>query len=382
MAELQEDERSAALRAVLEAFMPRPAWPDPGVSHHSVQVYQAHARAADTAERRARAPTMGRNEQELMDFFDHAPMGLHWLGPDGYILRVNEAELRLLGYTREDYLGHHIAEFHADPHVIADILRRLHSGEELHGYEARMHCKDGTIKHVLIDANVLWEQGQFIHTRCCTRDITEHKQATEIRERLAAIVDSSDDAIIGHTLEGRITSWNQAAERLYGYTAADVLGQPLTLLIPPDCADALPSHLEPLQRGERIHHYETQRLHKDGTRRDVSLTISPIRDSAGRIIGASKIARDITARKQAEAAQHFLTEASTLLAASLDPATQLEQLARLLVPTLADWCCIDLLQDDGQIHRLAVVHADPARAVLTEELRRQYPTWRLRLPTR
>jgi two-component system NtrC family sensor kinase len=340
-----------------------------------VQLQQkAHTRAAAIAEHQALEQTMGRHEQALADFFDHAPMGLHWLGPDGYILRVNEAELRLLGYTREDYLGHHIAEFHADPHVIADILRRLHSGGELHGYEARMVCKDGTIKHVLIDSNVLWEQDQFIHTRCCTRDITEHKQVAETRERLAAIVDSSDDAIIGHTLEGRITSWNKAAERLYGYTAADILGQPLALLIPPDSSDALPSLLEPLQRGERIHHYETQRLHKDGTRRDVSLTISPIRDSTGQIIGASKIARDITARKQAEAAQHFLTEASTLLAASLDPATQLEQLARLLVPTLADWCCIDLLQDDGQIHRLAVVHADPTKAALTEALRRQYPT--------
>jgi PAS domain S-box-containing protein len=333
---------------------------------------QAHTLATEMAECQALEQSLHRSEQELADFFDHAPMALHWVGPDGLIQRVNEAELRLLGYTRDEYLGHHIAEFHADQHVSADILQRLHAGEEIQDYEARLICKDGTIKHVLINANVLWEQGQFIHTRCFTRDITERKPAEETRERLAAIVDSSDDAIIGHTLEGIITSWNRGAERLYGYSPEEAIGQPLTLLVPPDLSDDLPHLLECLQCGERIDHYETQRLHKDGTRLDVSLTISPIRDSTGRIIGASKIARDITARKQAETVRHFLAEASTLLASSLDPATQLEQFAHLIVPTLADWCCVDILHDDGLIHRLAVVHADPAKAALAEQLCRQY----------
>jgi len=341
---------------------------------------QAHALATEMAERQAVEQTLRRSEQELADFFDHAPMALHWAGSDGLILRVNETELRLLGYTRDEYLGHHVAEFHADQHVIANILRRLHAGEELQDYEARMVCKDGTIKHVLINSNVLWEQGQFIHTRCFTRDITERKRGEETRERLAAIVDSSDDAIIGHTLEGIITSWNRGAERLYGYSPAEVIGQPLTVLVPPDLSDDLPHLLERLQGGESIDHYETQRLHKDGTRLDVSLTISPIRDSTGWIIGASKIARDITARKQAEVARHFLAEASTLLASSLDPMTQLEQLAHLIVPILADWCCVDILHDDGQIHRLAVVHADPAKAALAEQLRQQYAILTLDAP--
>jgi PAS domain S-box-containing protein len=333
---------------------------------------QAHALVTEMAERQDLEQTLRRSEQELADFFDHAPMALHWVGPDGIILRVNEAELRLLGYTRDEYLGRHIADFHADQHAIADILQRLHAGEELQDYEARMLCKDGTMKHVLLNANVLWEQGQFIHTRCFTRDITERKRGEETRERLAAIVDSSDDAIIGHTLEGIITSWNRGAEQLYGYSPEEAIGQPLTLLMPPDLSNDFPYLLTRLQRGQRIDHYETQRLHKNGTRLHVSLTISPIRDSAGQIIGASKIARDITARKQAETARQFLAEASTLLTSSLEYATQLEQLAHLIVPTLADWCCIDILHDDGQIHRLAVVHADPARAALAEQLRQQY----------
>ena len=133
------------------------------------------------------------------------------------------------------------------------------------------------------------------------------QQAETARAQLAAIVDSSEDAIIGQTLEGVITSWNQGAERLYGYTAAEMLGQPLALLIPPDAPDELPQLLARLQRGERIAQYETQRVRKDGTPLHVSLTISPIRDHTGRIVGASKIARDITARTQAEAALRELT---------------------------------------------------------------------------
>src|SRR5205809_4281572 len=130
----------------------------------------------------------------------------------------------------------------------------------------------------------------------------DRRRAPGLREQLAAIVESSDDAIIGKTLDGRITSWNRGAERLYGYTAAEALGQSITLLIPPGLPDELPGILERLMRGERIEHYETQRVCKDGTHIEVSLTISPIRDSTGRIIGASKIARNITDRKRAEAA--------------------------------------------------------------------------------
>src|SRR5262249_27511644 len=137
---------------------------------------------------------------------------------------------------------------------------------------------------------------------CFIRDITARAQDEVMQERLAAIVESSDDAIIGKTLDGRITSWNRGAERIYGYTAAEVLGQPIGLLIPPDRPNELPDILARLMRGERIEHYETRRVCKDGTRIEVSLTISPIRDSTGRIIGASKIARNITDRKRAEAA--------------------------------------------------------------------------------
>jgi PAS domain S-box-containing protein len=132
------------------------------------------------------------------------------------------------------------------------------------------------------------------------RDVTEARRAVEARLYLAAIVESSDDAIIGKTLDGRIASWNRGAERLYGYTAEEAVGKPLSLLIPPDHPDELPTILERVRRGEYIEHFETARVRKDGSRVDVSLTISPVRDAGGRIIGASKIARDISARKEEE----------------------------------------------------------------------------------
>jgi PAS domain S-box-containing protein len=117
---------------------------------------------------------------------------------------------------------------------------------------------------------------------------------------LAAIVESSDDAIIGKTLEGTITSWNRGAERLYGYSVDEAVDQPISLIIPPERPSELPAIMERLRRGERIDHYETIRVHKDGTRLDVSVSISPIRDDAGRVVGAASIGRDITERKQAE----------------------------------------------------------------------------------
>jgi PAS domain S-box-containing protein len=108
---------------------------------------------------------------ELAEFFENDTVGLHWVGPDGIILRASQAELDLLGYRREEYIGHNIAEFHADQEVIADILARLSRGETLTNYQARLRCKDGSIKAVVIDSSVVWREGKFMHTRCITRPL-------------------------------------------------------------------------------------------------------------------------------------------------------------------------------------------------------------------
>jgi PAS domain S-box-containing protein len=179
----------------------------------------------------------------------------------------------------------------------------LREGTECRNREAVIERPDGSRIPVLVNTSPVCDaNGRVVSAINVFYDITERKRTDTASAMLAAIVASSDDAIISKSLEGVITSWNQSAERLFGYTAAEAVGQPITLLIPPERLDEEPQILARLQRGERVEHFETVRLRKDGSRVDLSLTISPVKDAAGRIIGASKVARDITERKRAEAA--------------------------------------------------------------------------------
>ncbi|MGH9159825.1 MAG: hybrid sensor histidine kinase/response regulator [Vicinamibacteraceae bacterium] len=245
-----------------------------------------------------------RNEQQLREFFENAAEGLHLVGQDGVILWANRAELDLLGYPRDEYVGHYIAEFYADEEAATDILNRLSRNEIVRDHEVRLRCKDGSIRYVLITANGLWEDAALVHARCFTRDITDRKQAHEARAWLAAIVDSSNDAIIGKTLDGIITSWNTAAERIFQYTAAEAIGQHISVIIPTERRTEEDDVLARLRRGEKVGHFETVRCAKDGRAIDISLTVSPIRDADGRIIGASNVSRDITDQKRAELELH------------------------------------------------------------------------------
>jgi PAS domain S-box-containing protein len=164
-------------------------------------------------------------------------------------------------------------------------------------------------------------------------DLIERTQAEEVRGRLAAIVESSSDAIVSKDLNGIVRSWNAGAEQLFGYTAQEAIGQPISMLIPPNHADEEPSILERIRRGERVEHYETIRRRKDGTLVDVSLTISPILDEQGHVLGASKIARDITDRKRAEQERRKLEERdrSLAIAAALrETEAELARVARAL----------------------------------------------------
>ena len=161
-------------------------------------------------------------------------------------------------------------------------------------------ARDGTERPIDDSAApMLDESGAPVGVVLVFRDVTERRRTEEAQARLAAIVESSQDAIISKTLDGVIRTWNTGAERLFGYTAEEAIGQPITLLIPPDRLNEEKMILARLSRGERIEHYETVRRAKDGRHIDISLTISPIRNAAGRIIGASKIARDVTEQKRA-----------------------------------------------------------------------------------
>lgn len=254
----------------------------------------------DITERKQTEEALRQSEKELTEFFQNATEAIHWVGPDGTILRANQAELRMLGYSADEYIGRNIAEFHVEQEVIEDILERLTRGEALDSYPAKMLCKDGSIRDVLINSSVYFEEGKFIHTRCFTRDVTEQLRVDKALRGFAAIVKSTDDAIIAKDLDGVITSWNPGAERLFGYKAEEVIGKSVSILIPPERPDEEPSILAKLRRGEPIDHYQTVRITKDGRRIHLSLTVSPIRDASGAVIGASKIARDISEQKRAE----------------------------------------------------------------------------------
>ena len=142
----------------------------------------------DVSERRRSEDTLRRSEEELSDFFNNASVPLHWVGPDGVIKRANQAELDLLGYDADQYIGRNIADFHEDPLVIGDILMRLTSGEVLKNYPSRLRCRDGSLKDVLISSSVRWDLAQFLHTRCFTIDVTDRKRAEVERALLAAVV--------------------------------------------------------------------------------------------------------------------------------------------------------------------------------------------------
>src|SRR5919199_3125917 len=183
------------------------------------------------------------------------------------------------------------------------VPRAALGGEASSGNERRVRRADGTEVSVQSAATPLVAaDGSRLGVVLTLRDSTERQQAEEERAKLAAIVESSDDAIIGKTLDGIITSWNPGAERLYGYSAEEAIGQSVSLLVPADHRDELAELLARVARGESIPHLETERLRKDGTRITVSASIAPVRAASGAVVAAAVVARDITERKRAEEA--------------------------------------------------------------------------------
>jgi PAS domain S-box-containing protein len=218
---------------------------------------------------------------------------------DDSIIEWNKGCEQLYGYVRAEAIGKNSHDLLKTEFPLSPTNEYLETLKQTGQWS-------GVLRHITRDGHEVWVESrqQVIESEGkqlvleTNRDITEQLRAEESRLRLAAIVASSNDAIIGKTLEGIITNWNDGARRIFGYSEDEVIGKSVTILIPPDRHDEEPAIIERLKRGERVDHYQTVRVRKDGQKIDISLTISPIRNSLGQIIGASKIARDITEHKR------------------------------------------------------------------------------------
>jgi PAS domain S-box-containing protein len=249
-----------------------------------------------------------RNDVDIRWLLENLPAAAYTCDSNGLITYFNQRAVGLWGRSPkvndpEDRFCGSFRLFAADGSPIRHdqcwMALALQENQEFNGHEIVIERPDGTRVTALAHANPLRdEEGDLSGAVNVLVDITERKAAEEARAFLAAIVSSSQDVIITKTLDGIITSWNDAAERLYGYTAEEVVGNPITLLLPPERPDEFPAIMERIRRGERVEPYETVRVAKDGRRIDIWLTVSPIHTSDDRVIGASAIARDITERKR------------------------------------------------------------------------------------
>ena len=222
---------------------------------------------------------------------------------NGIITSWNEAAERTFGYTAKEILGQSILRLiPPELHQEEDhILTKLRAGERIDRYETIRMRKNGERFPVSVTISpVKDDTGRVIGGFKFARDISDRKKTDESRFRLAAVVDSADDAIISKDLNGIISSWNDGARRMFGYTAEEMVGQPILRLIPVELHYEETAILTRLRAGERVDHFETRRTRKDGSTIELSVTISPIRDESGRVIGASKIARDISDRRRIE----------------------------------------------------------------------------------
>jgi PAS domain S-box-containing protein len=236
------------------------------------------------------------------------------ISPDGRIDDVNEAVVKVTGVPREDLIGSDYAQYVTEPERAVSFFQQVFEQGSLRDYPLTVVNRDGTLTEMLCTASVYRDlSGDVLGVFTAGHDVTRQKQALVVAERMAAIVESSDDAIISGTLDGIVMSWNPAAVRMYGYSGAEILGSSINLLIPENRRGEIAHIRARVGSGQPVEHLETIRVRKDGTAFPVSLTISPIRNAGGEIIGTSAIHRDITDL------QHAARYARSLIEAGLDP---------------------------------------------------------------
>lgn len=251
--------------------------------------------------------------RQLQDYVDNAAIGLHWVDEKGIIIWANKAELNLLGYTEDEYIGHHISAFHIEQEKIDDILKRLSCNETFNAYESTLRCKDGSFKTVHISSNVFWDEGQFVHTRCFTVDVTEHKKLFQALQRSEAhyrgLMNTMPSGVYTCDAEGRITFFNELAVQLWGfrpnihddslqfYACYKVWMKDGSFVAP----DKVPMAIA-LQTKQSFRNVEVLVERPDGTRFYACVNIEPLFDENNNFIATVNVFQDITALKQTEVA--------------------------------------------------------------------------------
>jgi PAS domain S-box-containing protein len=258
----------------------------------------------DITDRKGIEEALRKSEERYRELFENAKDALYVHDLSGRYTSFNRAAEQLSGFSKDEILGKHFSNFISPAHLKytrENLCKKLdYEGETT--YEVDLVTRDRKRVPIEISSRLIYENGLPVGVQGVARDITERRRAEEAYARYALIVESSDDAIIGKNLDGTILSWNPGAEKIYGYSAREVIGCHISILVPPDRKDEVPHILESIRKGKSINHHESVRRRKDGKLINVSLTISPIKDAQNKVVGASTIARDVTERKQAEQA--------------------------------------------------------------------------------
>jgi PAS domain S-box-containing protein len=365
------------VRGVVEFFTTARRRPDPAVV---AIVARLGSQIGQQVERRRAEEAVRQSEALRGAVLEAALDCVITMNHEGRIVEFNPAAEATFGYHRREAVGARIADLIVPPSLrkahLAGLARYLDTGQSAilgQRLELTAMRSDGTEFPVEITITRIGAQEPPMFAGYL-RDLTERKRAEQSMERLAAIIEHSNDAIIAVKPGGEVMAWNPGAERLYGYSAEEAIGRHISFTVPAQLREESAELVRRADHGEAVQNHQTQRLRRNGTLVDVSITLSPLREPNGGLIGTAGIIRDITQQKREERRAAFIADAVQILDGSLDLDVVVRNLARLVVPRLADWCAIHVPDPDGSIRLLAVRHSVAEREQLAWELEKRYPS--------